>query len=59
MSLCKQTEHPKVTEEIKIDSESVIELEAWPIIDFGKLDRFPPLIGNQYTRVSIMSDFSV
>ncbi len=38
MSLCKQTEHPNFIEEIKIDSESIIELEAWPIIDFEKFD---------------------
>ncbi len=36
MSLCKQTEHPNFIEEIKIDSESIIELEGLPIIDFEK-----------------------
>ncbi len=43
MLLCKQTEHPNCILRIKIDSQSIIKLEAWPIIDFEKLDRFPPL----------------
>ncbi len=42
MLLCKQTEYPNFNKEIKIDSGSIIESEAWPIIDFEKPDRFPP-----------------
>ncbi len=44
MSLCKQSENLNFIEEIKINSESIIELEAWLIIDFEKLDRFAPLV---------------
>ncbi len=43
MSLCKQTELPNFIEEIKIDSESIIESEAWSIINLEKLNRCPLL----------------
>ncbi len=44
MLLCKQTEHPNFNEEIKSNSESIMKLEVWLVIDFEKLDRFQPLV---------------
>ncbi len=42
--LCKQIEHPIFIQEIKINSESIIELKVWLIIDSKKLDPFPRLV---------------
>ncbi len=53
MSLCKQTEQPNSIKEIKIDSESITESEAWSISDFEKLDRFLPL----QIRNGVLADF--
>ncbi len=43
MSLCKQTERSPLLYEIKINSESIMELETWKIINFEILDLFSPL----------------